>query len=105
MSTCMPYSAPMVKGVDYASLVNEEEIDFDYCLTDLEFDVFKSLTDFLEGLKEVFLEEKMIQVHELVIAHLCAYLGTVTTTHTVKQSASLEESLVEIIKHQANESF
>jgi len=58
----------------------------------------------LEELKQILLDEQMVQVHELVIAHLCAYLGAVTCVHTVKSSASLEEPIIEIIKHQANES-
>ena len=100
----MPYTAPMLKGVDYKSFANDDEIYVDFSLTDLEVETASSLSDFLDELKQILLGEKMVQVHELVIAHLCAYLGAVTCVHTVKSSATLEKPIIEIIKHQANAS-
>ena len=41
----------------------------------------------------------------LLIAHLCAYLGTAVTVHTVHQAEKLEPSIIDLIKHQAHAAY
>ena len=76
-----------------------------FSLVDLEYDTFKSCCDFLEEVKSVLLEEQLIQIPELLAAHLCAYLGTVITLHTVHDAENLEPLVINLITHQAHASY
>ena len=101
----MHYSAPMLPDVDYMKILDDEEFDTFFSLVDLEYDTFKSCCDFLEEVKSVLLEEQLIQVPELLVAHLCAYLGTVITLHTVHNAENLEPLVIKLITHQAHTSY
>jgi len=94
----LPYKAPMLPDVDYQEI---EDDDFSFSLIDLEYDTQKSCCDFLEMLKLALMEEHLMQVPDLLVAHLCAYLGTVMTVHTVHGAEKLEPFVEELIKHQA----
>jgi hypothetical protein len=65
----------------------------------------KSCSHFLEELKWVLIEEKLLQIPQILCGYLCAYLGTVTTVHTVKKAGALVPSLLKLIQHQAKASL
>ena len=79
------YQAPMLPDVNYALL----DEDAYFSLTDLEYDTMKSCSHFLEELKWVLIEEKLVQIPQILCGYLCAYLGTITTVHTVKKAEAL----------------
>jgi len=95
------YQAPMLPDVNYALL----DEDAYFSLTDLEYDTMKSCSHFLEQLKWVLIEEKLVQIPQILCGYLCAYLGTITTVHTVKKAGTLVPSLLKLIQHQAKASL
>ena len=95
------YQAPMLPDVNYALL----DEDAYFSLTDLEYDTMKSCSHFLEELKWVLIEEKLVQIPQILCGYLCAYLGTITTVHTVKKAEALVPSLLTLIQHQAKASL
>jgi len=92
-----PYPLPMLPDVDYQRL----DDDFSDSIVDLEFGVLENFRYFLEGLKPLLLAENMVQTPELVVAHLCAYLGVLTATcRGTKDVLPMEDPIrVLIIKH------
>ena len=95
------YQAQMLPQVDYQKI--EENSPFS--LVDLEYRTMQDCCDFLEILKSALIEEHLIQVPELLVAHLCAYLGTAVTVHTVHQAEKLEPCIIDLIKHQAHAAY
>lgn len=100
----MHYQAPMLPDVDYINLM-DDELDSFFSITDLEYDTFKSCCDFLDAIKLVLIEEQLMQVHELLVAQLCAYLGAVMTLHRVRGAKELEPLVIDLITHQATASW
>lgn len=96
------YQVPMLEQVDYSEI---EDDDFGFSLVDLEYDTMKNCCDFLEELKIVLMKEKLMQLPELLVAHLCAYLGALTTIHSGTNSEKLEPSILELIKDQADAAY
>ncbi|HDV5786132.1 TPA: hypothetical protein RJD83_003119 [Legionella pneumophila] len=101
----MHYQAPMLPDVDYMKILDDEALEPFFSLIDLEYDTFKSCCDFFEEVKFVLLEEQLAQVPELLLAHLCAYLGTVITLHAVHDAENLEPLVINLITHQAHASY
>jgi hypothetical protein len=95
------YQAPMLPQVDYLQM----EEDSSFSLAHLEHQTMRDYCDFLEHLKEALIKQQVIQVPELVVAHLCAYLGTAITVHTVNEAERLEPLVIELIKHQAHAAY
>lgn len=95
------YQAPMLPEVDYQNIDNE----FPISLIDLEHQTMQDCCDFLDCLKSALIEEHLIQTPELLVAHLCAYLGTAVTVHTVHRAEKLEPFIVNLIKHQAHAAY
>ena len=91
----------MLHHVDYGKL----EDNFSFSLTDLEHGTMDSCCYFLEALKTPLMQENLMQIHESLAAHLCAYLGTITALHTVHDAEKIEPMLIELIKHQAYASY
>jgi hypothetical protein len=91
------YQAEMLPKVDYLQI----EKDFPFSLAHLEHQTMQDCCDFLECLKSALIKENLMQVHELLVAHLCAYLGTAATIHTVHQAEKLEPFIIDLIKQQA----
>lgn len=88
--------------------VNYQEIDDDesyFSLVDLEYGVLENCRVFLENLKSALIDENKILIHEFLVAHLCAYLGTVVALHTVHDAEKLEPAIIELIKHQAKAAY
>ncbi len=100
----IPYEAPMLSGVDYKSLTDEDEGLF-FSLIDLEAGTMENYCDFLTILTPQLKKENLMQTHELLVAHLCAYLAAVLTIHTVRHAEKLESSVIKLIKHQANVAY
>ena len=98
----MHYSAPMLPDVDYMTLIDDEEF---FSLVDLEHDTFKNCCNFLEAVQSVLMEEQLIQIPELLVAHICAYLGAIITLHTVHDAEQLEPLVINLVTHQAHASF
>lgn len=95
------YQADMLPQVDYQKIVG----NFPFSLEYLEHRTMKDCCDFLESLKSALIEEHLIQVPELLVAHLCAYLGTAITVHTIHQAESLEPLAITLIEHQAHAAY
>ena len=81
------------------------EKNFSFSLLDLEYRIMQDYCDFLGILKTALMEEHLMQVPELLLAHLCAYLGTAITVYTVQQAEKLEPSIIHLIKHQAHAAY
>lgn len=92
------YQGPLLPKVDY-QLIESDDVFFS--LTTLEADTLKNCCDFLEELKSVLLEEKIVQIPQTLVAHLCAYLGTVMAIHTIHDAEPLEPLVKILIQKQA----
>lgn len=92
------YQARMLPNVDYKKI----QKNFSFSLVDLEHGAMQDCCDFLEGLKTALIKERLMQVPELLVAHLCAYLGTAVTVHTVTEAEKLEPFIIDLIKNEAN---
>ncbi len=99
----MHYQALMLPDVDYRQIEDEE--NFYFSLVDLEYDTFKSCCDFLEAIKSVLMEEKLLQAPELLVAHLCTYLAAVITLHTVHDAEKFEPLVITLITEQAQAAY
>jgi len=97
----IPYpKTAMLPNVDYKKLGDDL---FDNELVHLEAQTMRNLSDFTEKFKELLLKEKMVQLPELMIAHLCAYLGFFTVAGLgTKQAAELSPCIIELLEKQAN---
>jgi hypothetical protein len=95
------YQAQMLPQVDYQKI----EKNFPFSLTYLEHQTMQDCCDFLGYLKSALKEEHLMQVPESLVAHLCAYLGTVATLHIIHQAEKLELSIIDLIKHQAHAAY
>src|SRR3990167_3332864 len=93
--------AKMLPNVNYKKI----EKNFSFSLVDLEHGAMQDCCDFLEGLKTALIKERLMQTPELLVAHLCAYLGTAVTVHTVTEAEKLEPFIKDLIKHQANTAY
>ena len=94
----IPYPQPMLSDVNY------QQFDDDYfeSLVDLEYGVLENLRDFLEGLEHALLEVTMIQVPELIVTHLCFYLGVMTTIFKGDEAKNLEPAIIRLLKQHAD---
>ena len=95
-----PYPQPMLPGVDY-SCFNES---FDP-LVNLEHGILENCQHFLKELEDVLFSVKMVQVPELIVAHLCCYLGMVTTVYMVDTTKQLEPKIIDIMNEHADFAF
>ena len=73
MRTALPYpQSALLPGVRYPSA---EDTIFGDPLLDLEYRTLRNLENLADAIKTALIEEGLIQVPELLVAHLCAYLG------------------------------
>lgn len=100
--TTPSYQAPMLPNVDYNAI---DDDDLYFPLIDLEYATKENCKFFLEQLKEALLQEHLMQVPELIVAHLCAFLGAILTIHTVRQAEELEPAIIHLLQHQANAAY
>jgi len=99
------YEAPMLSLVDYKKIEDDLDGDLYFSLLDLEYWTMQNSRDFLKILKATLEKEKLGQTTELLVAHLCAYLGALNTLHTVHEAVKLEPSVIELLKNQANAAY
>lgn len=95
-----PYPQPMLPNVDYQTF----DEDFEP-LVDLEHGVLEHCQNFLKKLEHVLLDAKMIQVPELIVAHLCCYLGAITSVYVADKAKQLEPNILELMKQHADFAF
>ena len=96
----IPYPQPMLTSVDYQ--IFDEDFE---PLVELEHGVLVHYKKFLEKLELALLDAKMIQVPELIVAHLCCYLGSVTTIFDADKAEQQEPEVVELVKQHADFAF
>lgn len=96
----IPYPQPMLPNVDYQTF--DEDLG---PLVGLEHGVLEHCQNFLKKLERVLLDAKMIQVPELIVAHLCCYLGAITTVYMADKAKELESDIIELIKQHAEFAF
>lgn len=98
------YPKEMLPGVNYNTL-NDEEL-FGDNLVDLEYETMSNLTGFIDDLKEILLQKKMIQAPEIMVAYLCAYLGFFVVVGLGKNHAEkLESPIQTLIESQARKTY
>ena len=73
-----PYPQPMLENVNY------NLFDDITPLVDLEHGTLINCEYFLEKLEAVLSDANMIQLPELIVAHLCCYLGASTAAYLMK---------------------
>ena len=96
------YPKKMLPDVSYDTL----DTDFFDELVHLEYETMRSLADFVEELKIIFLEKKFILIPELVVAHMCAYLGfIISATVSTKQATPLYEKIATLLKEQTQSAY
>lgn len=100
----IPYpKTAMLPNVDYKELGDDI---FDSELVHLEAQTMRNLSDFTEKFKEILLKEKMIQLPEIMTAHLCAYLGFFTVAGLgIKQAIELYPNITKLLEKQAHYSY
>lgn len=97
------YSPNMLPGVNYDELIIG---DFDNQILDLEYETMRDLDSLTEEMKKIFLEEGLMQVHHLILAHLCGYLGSFTMNALGRKSAdNLIPSIEILLKDQAYQAY
>src|SRR5215208_5388776 len=94
------YPKPALPGVNYSQLKDSFEVSDK--LTELEYSTLENCCHFLENLKKVFMKAKMVQTPELMVAHLCGYLGAVTVIYKDKKAKQLEPDIINLIKKHAD---
>ena len=90
------YPQPMLNSVDYDNL----GLDF-FSLIDLEYQIIQNCGDFLEKLEEALLRAKMVQLPEMIVVHLCCYLGATTTIYNQDKSIDLEPEIHNLLRRHA----
>ena len=98
------YPKNMLSSIDYEELENPTLLSSS--IVDLEYGVMKNLCYFVEDLTEILKQEKMAQTPEIMIAHLCSYLGYLTATSiNSKKSLELIPHIQKLIESEAEKSF
>lgn len=98
-----PYPKNMLPGVDYSEL--DDDL-FGDKLVDLEYETMSNLSDFIDGVKNLLLREKMVQLPEFMVSYLCAYLGFFVVVGLGKQQAeSLEPGIKKLLETEASEVY
>lgn len=98
------YPKNMLPMVDYEEIENEDM--FSDGIVDLEHDTMRNLCHVVDELAEILKKEKMIQIPELMVAHLCAYLGFLTAAAFEPQEAiALQPHILTLIGAQSDRSY
>lgn len=72
-----------------------------FSLTDLEYEVMQNCSDFLKKLEEALLRAKMVQNPEMIVVHLCCYLGATTTIYNQDKFGCLEPEINNLLRQHA----
>jgi len=98
------YPKNMLPTITYEELENPNF--FSHNIIDLEYGTMDHLHHFVDDLTEILNQEKMVQTLELMVAHLCSYLGYVTATSiNPKKSLELIPHIQKLIESEAEKSF
>lgn len=96
-------TAEMLPNIDYSKL---EDNIFGNNLVSLEFQTMENLRDFVEQLKEIMLKNNMVQIPELIIANISAYLGVLTVYCLgLEQSETLYPQIIKLLETQATQAL
>ena len=100
----LPYpQSALLPGVSYP---DSEDSLFGDPVLDLEYTTLRHLEDLADAIKTALIEEGMIQAPELLVAHLCAYLGFLSVyTLGLKRATALDKPLLALVRSQAEEAF
>lgn len=85
----------MLSSVDYDNFIGF------FSLTNLEYKVVQNCRDFLEKLEQALLSAKMAQIPEMVVVHLCCYLGATTAIYNQDKSRDLEPEINNLLRRHA----
>ena len=104
MKTRRPYpQSASLPGVCYP---DSEDSIFGDPLLDLEYTTLRHLERVADAIKSALIEEGMVQIPELLVAHCCAYLGYMAVyTISLERATALEKPLTVLIQSQAQEAF
>lgn len=98
------YPKTMLPKIDYEEIENPNF--FSDNIIDLEYGTMDHLHHFVEDLTEILKQEKMAQTPEIMIAHLCSYLGFLTSTSiNSKKSPELIPHIKKLIESEAEKSY
>ncbi len=94
----------MLPKIDYEELENPNF--FSSNIIDLEYGAMDHLHHFVDDLTKILNQEKMVQSPEMLIAHLCSYLGYLTSTSlNSKKSLEIIPHIQELIESEAGKSY
>lgn len=86
----------MLSGVDY------DKLDIGgFSLSDLEHEIMQNCTEFLKKLERALLTAKIAQPPEMIIVHLCCYLGATTTIYNCNKSRRLDQDITNLLRQHA----
>jgi hypothetical protein len=96
------YPEKMLPTIGYHDLYSNDFTD----LTHLEFEVMEDLRKMVEGVKTILSREALVQIAELYVAHLCAYLGFYTVSSLgIEKAKVLQRDIEDLLETQANASY
>lgn len=94
------YHKNMLPSIDY------KEIEDSNSIIDLECDVMRHLSNFVDDLIEILKKEKIAQTTEFMLAHLCSYLGFLTSVNiNSKKSSNLIPHIKKLIESESEKSY
>ena len=104
MRTFLPYPpSALLPTICYPS---SEDAIFGDPVLDLEYTTLRNLEKLADAIKTALIAEGMVQIPELLVAHLCAYLGYLSVyTIGLERATDLEKPLMALIESQAQEAL
>ncbi|WP_397599288.1 hypothetical protein [Silvanigrella sp.] len=98
------YPKNMLPTINYDELENPTLLSSS--IVDLEYGVMKNLCYFVEDLTEILKQEKMAQTPEIMVAHLCSYLGFLVAKNlNNKKSLEVIPHIQKLIESEAEKSY
>jgi hypothetical protein len=96
------YPEHMLPSITYHSLYEDNFSS----LTHFEFDVMQDLSRMVEGIKIILRREKMVQISELYVAHLCGYLGFYAGAALgIQKATTFQQNIADLLETQAHASY
>lgn len=100
----MQYPKKMLPTVNYDELENSSFLSIN--IVDLEYGIMNHLSHFISELTLLLKKNEIVQKPELMVAHLCAYLGFIISMNFNQQkSLKLIPDINELIESQAKKSY
>ena len=96
------YPPIMLGAISYRDLDEETSSE----ITQLECDTLKNLSGFFEQVKDCLLLQKMALTPEIMVAHLCSYLGFLTIScYKIEEAMALKTEIVSFLTEQAKVAY